>query len=74
MAGGSQLVSLLNTSSPETVLAQLDWTGNLLGGSDERVEWDFWFSMDPSCGPSCTRTKYFIISFAPQAKQLLADN
>eukprot|EP01023_Acetabularia_acetabulum_P053836 TRINITY_DN6041_c0_g1_i11.p1 TRINITY_DN6041_c0_g1~~TRINITY_DN6041_c0_g1_i11.p1 ORF type:complete len:599 (-),score=116.45 TRINITY_DN6041_c0_g1_i11:1051-2847(-) len=73
-SAGDSLVSLLSAPEPERVVVQLDWTGNLLNESDARVEWDFWFSMDPSCGSSCSRTKNFIVSFAPQAKELLQNN
>eukprot|EP01026_Neomeris_dumetosa_P062104 TRINITY_DN58696_c0_g1_i2.p1 TRINITY_DN58696_c0_g1~~TRINITY_DN58696_c0_g1_i2.p1 ORF type:complete len:533 (+),score=66.15 TRINITY_DN58696_c0_g1_i2:57-1655(+) len=70
---GEQLVQYLSQGG-NTLMAELDWTGNLLIGSDDRVEWEFWFSTDPECGTSCDRTRDFVISFAPQAKKLLRNN
>eukprot|EP01025_Chloroclados_australasicus_P003694 TRINITY_DN10886_c0_g1_i3.p1 TRINITY_DN10886_c0_g1~~TRINITY_DN10886_c0_g1_i3.p1 ORF type:complete len:594 (-),score=72.91 TRINITY_DN10886_c0_g1_i3:1060-2841(-) len=70
---GEQIIAYVTGNNPQPLVVEMDWTQNLQQNQGEKVGWDFWFSTNPSCGPSCDKTKDFIISFKSQAKRLLAE-
>eukprot|EP01025_Chloroclados_australasicus_P019107 TRINITY_DN20291_c0_g1_i4.p1 TRINITY_DN20291_c0_g1~~TRINITY_DN20291_c0_g1_i4.p1 ORF type:complete len:659 (-),score=44.27 TRINITY_DN20291_c0_g1_i4:519-2495(-) len=63
----------LRSQYGDDIIVKLDWTDSI-AYPDDRVEWEFWFSSDPSCGGVCDETSDFLIDIAPTVEQLEKEN
>lgn len=75
-SAGDQIKNLLSqgsggggTTTPAVVTAELDWSESIAHG-DKRVQYELWFTTNPSCGPICTAQQSFFQGFKDLATML----